>query len=256
MKFVLLNMLSIVLMGTGNVAHHLFDAFYQKVEIKVEQVFGRSSNELAKFASKCDTTTNPKDIIDANVYIIAISDTAIGEVSKLLKDKKGLVVHTSGGTSIDSICTERKGVFYPLQTFTKGKKVDFTNIPICIETHHKKDVAVLRFLAEKISKVVYEVSSKQREKLHLAAVFVNNFTNHMYTIGSEICKKEGLPMQLLHPLLKETVSKLVDLNPSEAQTGPAKRNDILIMQKHLDSLDNPLHKKIYQLISESIKEKK
>ncbi|WP_350291710.1 Rossmann-like and DUF2520 domain-containing protein [uncultured Croceitalea sp.] len=247
-------MLSIVLLGTGNVAHHLFDAFSNKDGIQVIQVFGRNPDSLLSFASKSETTATSKAILDADVYIIAVSDDAISEVSKLLKNRKGLVVHTSGSIPKNSIKTKRKGVFYPLQTFTNGKKVDFTGIPICIEAETNNDVTLLKELATTISESVYKVSSAQREKLHLAAVFVNNFTNHMYAIGHQVCQKEELPFDLLKPLIKETADKLRFLSPEDAQTGPAKRNDVLTMQKHLGILESPIHKKIYQLISESIKE--
>lgn len=255
MKFVLLSMLSIVLLGTGNVAHHLFDAFTELDDVLVKQVYGRSPKSLASFATKCDTAFNPESIVDADIFIIAVSDDAIAEVSSLVSSKKGLVTHTSGNVSIDAIQTKRKGVYYPLQTFTNGKAVDFSTIPICIEADEPTDLKILKTLAKKITKSVYVISSKQREKLHLAAVFANNFTNHMYSIGNEICKKEGLPFNLLKPLIKETADKLRFLTPEKAQTGPAKRDDVLTMQKHLDALESPLNKKIYQLISESIKDK-
>jgi len=253
MKFVLLSMLSIVLLGTGNVAHHLFDAFIKLDDVLVKQVYGRSPKKLSFFADRCDTIFNPDSIADADIFIIAVSDDAIAEVSSLVTTKKGLVVHTSGSISKNTITAKRKGVFYPLQTFTNGKAVDFSTIPICIEAEESADLKTLKTLAEKITKSVYEISSLQREKLHLAAVFVNNFTNHMYAIGHEICKKENLPFNILKPLIKETADKLRFLTPEKAQTGPAKRNDVLTMQKHLDALKSPLNKKIYQLISESIK---
>ncbi|MFD2587135.1 Rossmann-like and DUF2520 domain-containing protein [Croceitalea marina] len=254
MKFVLLRMLSVVLIGTGNVAHHLFDAFYPKEDIQVIQVFGRNIRSLSSFEAKCAVTSVPENIIDADVYIVAVNDDAISEVSKLLVTKKGMVVHTSGSVSKDNVVAARKGVFYPLQTFSPKKEVDFSSIPICIEADTLQDLKILEVLAHKISERVHLVSSAQREKLHLAAVFVNNFTNHMYVIGQEICSKEELPFDLLKPLISETANKLRFLSPDKAQTGPAKRNDILTMQKHLDALENPIQKKLYQLISESIKE--
>ena len=253
-KFVLLSMLSIVLIGTGNIAHHLFEAFY-KQGITIAQVYGRNTKTLSSFKSKCTTTTDPTKIIDANLYIIAVSDTAIESLSKLISDKKGLVVHTSGSVPIYALSAKRKGVLYPLQSFTKEKEIDFSTVPLCIEASHKDDLAVLKKLANTISKSVFEVSSIQRAQIHLAAVFANNFSNHMYTIANELCKKEGLPFDLLKPLIMESTAKLQVLKPDKAQTGPAIRNDILTMQSHIDSLENPLYKKIYQLISESIKTK-
>ena len=254
MKFVFLTMLSIVLIGTGNVAHHLFDAFLLQQGVLVKQVYGRNKQSLEYFSKNCKVTSNANAIEEADLFIIAVNDDAIFEVSTILKDKKGIVAHTSGTVAIENISNTRSGVFYPLQTFTKNKKLDFSNIPICIEANNKKDLKVIGQLAKSISTQVHEVSSAQREKLHLAAVFVNNFTNHMYSIGHEICRKDGIPFGILKPLMEETIAKLEFLSPKKTQTGPAKRNDLLTMQKHLAAIDNPLHKKIYQLISESIKE--
>ncbi|GMN08693.1 DUF2520 domain-containing protein [Croceitalea sp. MTPC9] len=246
-------MFSIVLLGTGNVAHHLFDIFQLQKDIQVKQVFGRSSNALSHFSIKCDTTTNTKHIIDADIYIIAVSDSSIAKVSELLLDKNGLVVHTSGSVPMNAIKSKDRGVFYPLQTFTKDKKVDFSEIPICVEANSDKDLKTLKLLAGKISSSINEISSLKRKKLHLAAVFANNFTNHMYSIASEICAEENLPFDLLKSLIEETTDKLRFLSPGEAQTGPAKRNDVFTMKNHLQELANPMHKKLYQLLSESIK---
>ncbi len=252
-KFVFLKMLSIVLLGTGNVAHHLFDTLIQLEDVQVKQVYGRSPEKLAYFTNKSATTSYPDDITEADIYIIAVNDNAVAEVSSLISTKKGLIVHTSGSIAKNVLKAKRKGVFYPLQTFTNGKTVDFTAIPICIEADEEADLKTLKTLAKKITESVYEISSAQREKLHLAAVFVNNFTNHMYALGHEVCEKEKLPFDLLVPLIKETADKLRFLTPDKAQTGPAKRNDVVTMQKHIDALESPLNKKIYQLISESIR---
>ena len=245
-------MLSIVLIGSGNVAHHLFDAFY-KQGIAIAQVFSRNIEALSAFKSKCKTTNKANKIIDADLYIIAVSDSAIEHLSKLIINKKGLAVHTSGSVSIHTIIAKRKGVFYPLQSFTKEKKIDFYNVPLCIEASNTDDLTLLKKLANTVSKSVFEISSTQRAKIHLAAVFANNFSNHMYAIANELCEKEGVPFDLLKPLIIESTAKLQVLKPKEAQTGPAIRNDITTIQKHIDSLENPLYKKMYQLISESIK---
>ena len=138
-----------------------------------------------------------------------------------------MVVHTSGSVPIDTISAKRKGVLYPLQSFTKEKEIDFSTVPLCIEASNKDDLVVLKKLANTISKSVFEVSSIQRAQIHLAAVFANNFSNHMYTIANELCEKEGLPFDLLKPLIMESTAKLQVLKPDKAQTGPAIRNDIL-----------------------------
>lgn len=252
-KFVLLKMLSIVLVGTGNLATHLHMAFSGTENIEIRQIYGRNPNALKLFEGIVATTTFLSEIIDADVYILAVSDRAILEVSKALGHKKGLVCHTSGSVSINAIHGKQKGVFYPLQTFTKGKSVDFSEIPICIEAENERDVSILVSLGKSISAKVYQVSSKQREKLHLSAVLVNNFPNHLFGLAEKICHENDIPFQWLWPLIEETIDKVKFLTPKEAQTGPAKRNDVITMQRHLSQLENPLQKKIYQLLSESIK---
>ncbi len=244
---------SIVLLGSGNVAHHLFDAFSKVNSVTITQVYGRTEASLAHFNKKCSVTTNPSQIQDATVYLLAVNDDAIIEVSGLVKNKKGLVCHTSGAVSLKNLITARKGVFYPLQSFTKNQGIDFKNIPICVEAETNTDILLLQEIASTISNNVHAINSDQRRKLHLAAVFVNNFTNHLFQKGAEICQQEGLSFELLKPLIQETVDKLHDLAPKAAQTGPARRNDTNTMQRHLDELKHPLDKKLYQLLSESIK---
>lgn len=252
-KFVLLNMLSIALIGTGNVATHLFDAFTKVNGIQITEVFGRNLARLKNFETLTKVTNNITDLGDADIYLIAVSDDAIAQVAEFLKNKNGLVVHTSGSVNLSELPMLRRGVFYPLQSFTKGKTVDFSEIPICIETENDKDLLLLESLGKSISTKVHHISSAQREKLHLAAVLVNNFTNHLFGMAQTICEKNDIPFHLLWPLIDETVEKIKHVHPNEAQTGPARRNDIETMQYHLEQLDNPLQKKIYQLLSESIK---
>ena len=256
LKFVLLSMISIVLIGTGNIATHLFDTFLLYDTLNVLQVVGRSKKSLSHFSNKTATCMLSSTIKKADIYIIAVSDDAIPIVSKTIEHLNGLVVHTSGSVSLESLSfNKNSGVFYPLQTFTKGAKVDFRKIPICLETKEKEDLKTLHFIAETISDSVYEISSEQRQHLHLAAVFVNNFTNYMYTIGHEICDDNKVLFDILKPLIKETAQKLNTLEPYEAQTGPARRNDIETMQRHLDQLKTKDQKKIYKLLSETIQKK-
>ena len=162
-------------------------------------------------------------------------------------------MHTSGGVALEKISNHnRRGVFYPLQTFTKGKAVDFKTIPICIETEFSADLKILKKIAKSISDKMYIINSEQRKALHVAAVFVNNFTNHLYQIGNQICEENNIPFEVLHPLIQETAEKIKELSPSEAQTGPALRNDTKTIEKHIDFLENPEYKKLYQLLTQSI----
>ena len=245
-------MIRVSILGAGNVAAHLFHAFLKAPTVKLVQVYGRNSNNLIPFESKVDTTTNLNTLKKADVYIIAISDDAIAKFSSQLKSIDSLVVHTSGGVDMDVLSdTVRKGVFYPLQTFTKNKAVDFKGIPICIEAQHNTDLVLLEKLATAISNDVYIINSKQRASLHIAAVFVNNFTNHMYHIGHTICVKNTVPFEILAPLIQETAKKILDLSPYNAQTGPAKRNDTQTIAKHIAQLSGT-NKKLYELITKSI----
>lgn len=247
-------MLSIVLLGTGNVAQQLFDALYVLPDVTVAQVYGRNAKGLDYFEERCPVTTNSDGIGTADLYIIAVSDKAIPQVSQLLKGKKGLVAHTSGSAPMNAIHAPRKAVFYPLQTFTKGRTVNFKEIPICLEVAQKEDASILEALALKLSNNVTWITSAQRKKLHVSAVIVNNFANHCYQMAAEICEAEQLPFDLLQPLIQETATKILHVSPKEAQTGPARRNDVLTQQEHLELLKNPLHKKLYQLLSESIRQ--
>jgi predicted short-subunit dehydrogenase-like oxidoreductase (DUF2520 family) len=246
-------MISIVILGTGNVAKHLFDVFLKCEGTNVLQVWGRNKDRLSHFKEGAAISDAISGILEADLYMIAVSDDAVSEVARSLIGKKGLVVHTSGSVPLHALANQnRRGVFYPLQSFSKDREIDFKSVPICIEAETKTDLALL---AESISNDVREISSEQRKSLHLAAVFVNNFTNHLFQIGNEICAEHGLPFGILLPLIGETVQKLGQLSPSEAQTGPARRNDHTTIKNHLDQLKNKDHRDIYALLSKSISEK-
>ena len=247
-------MLKIVILGTGNLAKHLYTAFLKADDVDVVQVIGRNVKELQQFSKHSTITTDFDAIADADVYLISVKDDAIGEVSKYLSNKKGIVAHTSGAIDMNTLQSGKKAVFYPLQTFTKDKEVDFSNIPICIEADHEKSLNTLKSLAMSISKNVHQIDSEQRKKLHLAAVFVNNFTNCLYSIGEELCLEEGLSFDLLKPLIMETAHKIQTMSPQEAQTGPARRNDIKSMEGHLELLNKKEHITLYKLLSQAIKQ--
>ncbi len=247
-------MISIVILGTGNVAKHLFDAFMAQNGIEIIQLYGRSQNALSYFNNQVNTTTDLSKIKAADIYLVAISDDAIFEVSKFLVDKKGLIVHTSGSVPLNVLPNKhRRGVFYPLQTFSANRKVNFKVTPICIEAENEKDYEYLNEMASAISDKVLQIDSEQRKALHLAAVFANNFTNHIYHTAQEICIQNDVPFELLLPLINETAAKIQDFSPLDAQTGPARRNDKGTLKKHLAQLKHKKHKKIYSLLSKSIR---
>jgi predicted short-subunit dehydrogenase-like oxidoreductase (DUF2520 family) len=227
-------MISVAIVGLGNVSSHLYNAFKTTGTVHVAQYSSRDLENISK----------------VDVVIIAVSDDAIVEVST--KIEASLVTHTSGSVHISSLNTKgNKGVFYPLQTFTKDKNIDFKNIPICIEAENKKDLQLLERLASIISDQVFHINSEQRSSLHISAVFVNNFVNHMYVIAEDICKQHSVPFEVLQPLIRETSEKILSISPKEAQTGPAKRNDIQTIQKHLHLL-NEQQKELYSKLTQSI----
>lgn len=246
-------MIKVAIIGGGNVAIHLTKAFYETKEVSLVQVYARNIQQIKHLKHTVAITDNLELLMDADVYIIAISDDSISDVSFKIKRKNCLTVHTSGSVSLNSLKnTGRKGVFYLLQSFSKNKEINFNEVPFCLESENKEDLNLLEKLALSIGKKTYSINSKQRKTLHLAAVFVNNFTNHMYKIGEDICKEHLIPFEILHPLIQETAKKISELNPDEAQTGPAKRNDQKTIKNHLKLLDKE-QQEIYQLITKSIR---
>lgn len=242
----------IVLFGTGNVATHLFEAYKNSDDFKIIQVYNHAANSLHAFKDRVAITTDLEEISTADIYILALKDDILAEVSQKIKQTDALVLHTSGAVSLKVLEKfERHGVFYPLQTFSKNKKVDFSNIPICVESNTNADKDLLKKLALEISSQVFEISSEQRKSLHVAAVFVSNFVNYLYTEGERICKVNQVPFEILHPLILETASKVTKMSPFEAQTGPAKRNDQEVISSHLELL-NEEQQKIYTLLTLSI----
>ncbi|WP_203295610.1 Rossmann-like and DUF2520 domain-containing protein [Luteirhabdus pelagi] len=251
-------MISVVFIGYGNVNYHISNALYEAHQVHVKQVISQNNKTLSPTLGDVSFTTDFQKVEEADLYIIAVPDDAIEDVSNRLGARKGLVVHTSGSVSMKALNThERYGVFYPLQTFSKNRKVSFQDIPICIEANSNSDVALLRTLATSISNNVTEVSSEERATLHLAAVFVNNFTNYLYAVSEDILKAKDLDFSLLKPLLQETAEKVQSLSPKEAQTGPAKRKDLKTMQNHVHLLQQlgkePLIE-LYKKLSEGIQQ--
>ena len=248
---------SIVLIGAGNVATQLGKVFHQK-GLNILQVYSRTKNSAEQLASKVDAQAI-SDLSQLNqhadLYLISVSDDAIGEISAQLKSLSGILAHTSGSVGMEILKSSatKTGVFYPLQTFSKIKAVDFTEIPICIEASDDETEILLFGLAGKISGDVRQINSLQRANIHLAAVFVNNFTNYMYYLGEDFLKEKGISFDILLPLIHETAEKMKHQKPLEAQTGPAIRNDARIILKHLNILkDDPEKQEIYRLISQKI----
>lgn len=249
---------NVVLIGAGNLATQLAQALNEK-GIRVKQVYSRKIESAKQLADKVNApfTNNLSQLIaDADIYIIAVKDSAIQEILENLNlNEDRLIVHTAGSVPMSILdgFTNCYGVFYPLQTFSKSRKVDFSDIPICIEANHPSTTMKLEKLGERLSSSVNQINSEERKSLHLAAVFVNNFVNHFYSIGADILHDKKLDFGLLKPLIRETAEKINTLHPLEAQTGPAKRNDQSIINAQLKMLhDQPEYQKIYSFVTESI----
>lgn len=246
-------MIRVSIIGSGNVAQHLIKVFTLNTDIELVQIFVRNKKNLLDLIPSDKIFSNYKNFIPVDLVIIAVTDGAINLVYQELTFSSQLTVHTSGTFSFGVLKNKNRiGVFYPLQTFSKSKEIDFKTIPICIEAQNENDYKTLESVAYAISNSVHRINAKQRLSLHVAAVYVCNFTNHMYTIGNDICNSNNLSFEILKPLIQETANKIMLLSPAKAQTGPAIRKDTGTLKTHLDFLTNDNQKEIYKLLTKSI----
>lgn len=249
----------VVFIGAGNLATNLAKALYQN-GFRIVQVYSRTKEAACALAQaiEAEYTTELSEVSrDARLYIVSLKDAAFVELlPEIVAGKEdALLVHTAGSIpmSIWEGKTSRYGVFYPMQTFSKQREVDFRTIPFFIESNSSEDTELLKAIASVLSEKVYEATSEQRRSLHLAAVFTCNFTNHMYALAAELLKKYNLPFDVMLPLIDETARKVHELEPKQAQTGPAVRYDENVINKHLEMLaDEPEMQELYQLVSENI----
>ncbi len=251
--------LSIVMIGAGNVAFHLTLGLL-KAGIRVKQVYSRTAESALPLAFSIGASyaTEIEDVMDnADLYIVSLKDSVLEDIlPKLVKrNPDALFVHTAGSVSIDiwKGLTGRYGVMYPMQTFSKQREVDFCKVHFFIEANNSDDTELLRKVASRLSPNVFEASSEQRKYLHISAVFACNFTNHMYAVCEHLLKEHGLPFSSMLPLIDETAMKAHQMSPVDAQTGPAQRNDINIMEQHIGMLESePELADIYKAISNNI----
>mgnify|MGYP001279159649 CR=1 FL=1 len=247
---------SIVIVGSGNVATNLGLTLFNKGYL-IKQIWSRNLVNAETLAKKlnCTATNNLKEITNADLYIATIKDDILRSVLDKLDVNN--IVHTSGSLGLEVFSRKHKnsGVFYPLQTFNKKIHIDFSNVPILIEANNELFEKKIQAIGNQISKNVIPMKSTQRKKLHLAAVFACNFTNHMFAIANNILTKSNIDFQLLLPLINQTVLKIKNKNPEEVQTGPAIRNDKKMIKNHIKNIHDKKIKDIYRLISESIMKK-
>jgi predicted short-subunit dehydrogenase-like oxidoreductase (DUF2520 family) len=248
----------IVLLGTGNVAWHLGHALLQN-GIPVSQVLGRNGSAVQQLTEELNIKNSgrPEELDpEADACLICISDDAILHVLEKMKPGNCLFIHTAGSLPMDLLSgfAGNYGVLYPLQSLTKGRPVNYANMPVLVEANTQDNLMFIMKIACKISGRVIEADSNQRLFLHLAAVFANNFSNHMFALAEKLTQEHGLSFELLKPLMEETAAKAISLSPRKAQTGPAFRGNSKVMGKHLDLLQNhPELQQLYRLISDSIR---
>ncbi len=249
--------MNIVILGSGNIATHLGRAFKMAGQ-NISQVWSRDITHARTLADTL--AAEPIDSMfdldrSADLFIIAVKDEAIREIALELKLNDQLLVHTSGSTGLSALegASKKIGVFYPLQTFSKIKSVDFRLIPIIIEANSPEVLSSIRAIADRLSEKVIELNSEQRKTLHVAAVFACNFTNHLFGLAQELLEEKGLDYELLKPLIEETLSKIEMNDPVSVQTGPAIREDQATIQAHLELLKhNPALSELYTKLSQSI----
>ncbi len=233
------------IVGGGNVATHLNKALAASYDVAL--VNSRTFAGLRK---------------ESDLVLIAVKDEAIEAVASRLSDHRGIVAHTSGSVSMKTLedALDRYsgvGVFYPLQTFSKDVALNYSDIPFFIEATDEKTAAELTAVARAVSPNVVMADSDKRRKLHIASVLSCNFVNHLWALSAEFLDREGLPFELLHPLIMETASKLYRGDPRQMQTGPAARGDLEVIGTHHRILaDDKELAAIYRQLSQSIMSRK
>ena len=248
--------MKIVFIGAGNLATRLSLAM-QRVGMQIGQVYSHTEASARQLATRlgCPWTNDLSALQeDGDLYVFSLKDTVLSDVISKVKPNNGMWVHRAGSMpmSVFEGYAQRFGVLYPLQTFSKGRNVNFDVIPIFLEANTDKNADYLKNIASALSENVRFMSSEKRRSLHLAAVFACNFTNHIYTLSYKLLENESIPADVLLPLIDETVSKIHSMPPAAAQTGPAIRYDENVINKHLAMLDDPDMQAIYRLLSQSI----
>ena len=241
-------MKEVVIIGSGNLAEALARTVAGSATLRLRQIWARNAarGEAISRLTGAPRSSEPDRLAQAECYLLAVSDRAVGE--------DAAVVHTAGAVSMDTLPFARRGVLYPLQTFTAGREVDFRRVPLFVEASSPDLLAELEEAAGALSDTVLRAGSAERARLHLAAVFACNFVNHLYALGAEALAPTGLPFDVLKPLIRETAGKaLAAASPAEAQTGPAVRGDRETLRRHLEIIGGDARlKTIYELLSEDI----
>ena len=251
----------IAIIGSGNLAWHLAPEL-ENAGHPVTQIYSRDFKKASLLEERLyDTEINSTldfSASDAKVFILCVSDDAIQDVAKeIVLPENAVVVHTSGSRplqDLDYTASDMLGVLYPLQTFTRGTRVDFSEIPFLITATDDSTGKLLKEIAASLSRKIYPVGDQQRLGVHLAAVFACNFSNYLFSISDDILKEMGFDLEMLRPLIAETLNKSLDIGPKNAQTGPARRGDLETLDMHMQYLEDSEYQELYRLISEKILE--
>lgn len=252
--------MKIVIIGSGNLATQLALAL-KDVNHSIVQIFSRTASHAQELADKigCAYTASLESVQkDADIYILAVKDDALSTLAAALCAIRpnALFLHTAGSMpmSVFQDHATSFGVLYPMQTFSKNRRVNFGEIPCFIEASSPEALAIIRTLAESISDHVVDCDSEKRKKMHLAAVLACNLTNHCYRLAERVLDAEQIDFRLFLPLIEETARKVKTLSPKDAQTGPMVRYDQNVMQMQIAMLPDDRTREIYRLMAESIYE--
>ena len=247
----------VVIIGSGNLAEQLAIAVAEAEGVELVQLYARNPERGKAVAALAHTnwTNNPKELAEADLYLIAVSDRAVREVAETLPiPSEAVVAHTAGSVPLDALDRyPRRAIFYPFQGFSAGRRVSFRELYLFLETADERVMPPLEAFARRLSEHVAVADSERRARIHLAGVFCNNFTNCMYTLAGEVLQRADLPFDVLKPLITETAAKAVASDdPRTVQTGPAKRGDRSSQERHLALIDDERLRTIYELISQTI----
>ena len=251
------NIRSVVVVGSGNVAESVAMAVADSFALELKQVVARNAvraEAVAQMAG-CDWCSDLGEAEDADLYIIAVSDRAVEDVATKLRRREGsVVVHTAGSVEMEALGDGNRGVLYPFQTFTAGRRVDFTAVPLFVEGCDEDVTQAIEDVANLLSQRVYRANSKRRREIHLTGVLACNFVNALYSMATDLLdEREGLPFDVLRPLIEETAAKAVNAeHPRNVQTGPAVRGDKAVAERHTAMLDDENQKELYKLLTDYI----
>lgn len=248
---------TVSIIGTGNVATHLA-TLLKKAGVVIEYIVGKDIERTEALANKVGAiaSCNLSEIhLTSQLIIVSVNDDSyVDVILKLNIDEHAIVVHTSGSIPMSILKKRFKsyGVFYPLQTFSLNRELNVEHVPFCLESSSPRVMKLLTDIAGKLSKDIRQIDSVKRQQIHIAAVFCSNFVNFLYDSAGELLKDSRVSFDILHPLIIETAQKAITVGPENAQTGPAKRGDLLIVDKHLSMIENPQLKEVYLQLSNQI----